>query len=37
MNTDSFNPQNLYDLTVREYKEMLVNYNKNKDFPSIDK
>ena len=38
VNTDSFNPpQNLYDLTISEYNEMLINYNKNKDFPNIDK
>ncbi len=33
---DSFSPKNLYDLTINEYKEMLINYNKNKDFPNID-
>ena len=37
VNTDSFNPQNLYDLTFSEYNEMLINYNKSKDFPNIDK
>ena len=37
VNTDSLNPQNLYDLTISEYNEMLINYNKNKDFPNIDK
>ena len=37
VNTDSFNPHNLYDLTISEYNEMLINYNKNKDFPNIDK
>ena len=36
-NINSFNPQNLYDLTINEYKEMLINYNKSKDYPNIDK
>ncbi len=35
--TDSFNTENLYDMTIIEYKDMLINYNKNKDFPNIDK
>ena len=33
----SFNTENLYDMTINEYKDMLINYNKNKDFPNIDK
>jgi len=37
VNTDSFNPQNLYDLSIDEYKKMLINYNYSKDFPNIDK
>ena len=35
-NVDSFNPKNLYDLSINEYKEMLINYNKKKDFPNIE-
>ena len=31
-NVDSFNPKNLYDLSIDDYKEMLINYNKNKAF-----
>ena len=36
VDTSSFNENNLYDLTIEEYKEMLKNYNKNKDFPNIE-
>ena len=32
----SFNENNLYDLTIEEYKKMLINYSKNKDFPDIE-
>ncbi len=35
-NVNSFNPKNLYDLSIDDYKEMLINYNKNKTFPNID-
>ena len=36
VDTSSFNENNLYDLSIDEYKEMLINYNKNKDFPNIE-
>ena len=35
-NVDTFNDNNLYDLNINEYKEMLINYNKNKNFPNIE-
>ena len=33
----SFNEKNLYDMTMDEYKEMLINYNNNNNYPNIDK
>ena len=33
---DTLNSKNLFDLSMDEYKEMLINYNENKDFPDID-
>ena len=36
VDTSSFNENNLYDLSIEEYKEMLKNYNNNKDFPDIE-
>ena len=36
-NVNSFNPKNLYEMTVEEYKEMLINYNQNQNFPDMDK
>ena len=36
VDTSSFKENKLYDLTNEEYKEMLKNYNNNKDFPDIE-
>ena len=36
VDTSSFNENNLYDLSIEEYKEMLKIYNNNKDFPDIE-
>ncbi len=33
---NSFSSSNLFKLNIDDYKEMLINYNKNKDFPNIE-
>ena len=35
-NVNSVNPKSLYDMSIEEYKEMLVNYNQNQNFPDMD-
>ncbi len=34
---DSFSSENLFEMTIEDYKKMLVNYNNNKDYPDIAK
>tara|TARA_B100001540_G_C15530791_1_gene516818 strand:+ start:534 stop:710 length:177 start_codon:yes stop_codon:yes gene_type:complete len=33
----NFNVENLFDLSINEYKEMLKYYNDNSNYPKIDK
>ena len=37
MKTDSFDPENLFNLTIENYKEMLIYYNNKNEYPNIDK
>tara|TARA_B100001123_G_scaffold265968_1_gene296126 strand:- start:156 stop:332 length:177 start_codon:yes stop_codon:yes gene_type:complete len=34
---NSLNVENVFDLTINQYKEMLKYYNDNNDYPKIDK
>ena len=34
---NSLNVENVFDLSINQYKEMLKYYNDNKDYPKIDK
>ena len=36
MKTDSFDPENLFNLTIENYKEMLIYYNNKNEYPNID-
>jgi len=33
----NLNPENLFDLSINQYKKMLKYYNDNNDYPKIDK
>ena len=35
--SNSLNVENVFDLTINQYKEMLKYYNDNNDYPKIDK
>ena len=37
MKKDSFDPENLFNLTIENYKEMLIYYNNKNEYPNIDK
>ena len=32
----NYDPNDLFQLSINDYKEMLKNYNKNSNYPSID-
>tara|TARA_B100000579_G_scaffold4771_1_gene3634 strand:+ start:64 stop:240 length:177 start_codon:yes stop_codon:yes gene_type:complete len=34
---NSLNVENIFDLSINQYKEMLKYYNDNNDYPKIDK
>ena len=34
---NNLNAENVFDLSINQYKEMLKYYNDNKDYPKIDK
>ena len=36
MKKDSFDPENLFNLTIENYKEMLIYYNNKNEYPNID-
>ena len=35
--SSSLNTENVFDLSINQYKEMLKYYNDNNDYPKIDK
>ena len=35
--SSSLNTENVFDLSINQYKEMLKYYNDNNDYPNIDK
>jgi len=35
--SSSLNAENVFDLSINQYKEMLKYYNDNNDYPKIDK
>tara|TARA_B100001765_G_C19379347_1_gene282728 strand:+ start:220 stop:396 length:177 start_codon:yes stop_codon:yes gene_type:complete len=37
MKKDRFDPENLFNLTIENYKEMLIYYNNKNEYPNIDK